>query len=71
MNLTIHLETLCTFNSVERQRWPAAGLLCRVGVRERRADVGLHIETFLAAGDENRRGGGGEKRQTEIEGGKH
>lgn len=30
----------------------------RFGVKERReADVGLHIETFLAAGDEDRRGG--------------
>ena len=37
-------------------------------MRERReADVGLHIETFLAAGDEDK--GGGRKGQTEIEGG--
>lgn len=34
----------------------------RLGVRERReADVGLHIEKFLAAGDEDKRRGGGKK----------
>lgn len=41
-------------------------------MRERRkAEVRLHIETLLAAGDGERRGGGGgEKGQTEIDGGR-
>lgn len=42
-------------------------------MRERgEADVGLHIENFLAAGDEDRRGGEGKRadRDGEREGGR-